>query len=104
MSDGLAIHWEPVWQQLIVDMSWLSQYRAGINGYGYYDFYKEVLPADPDQNPGREPSKPTRMLDGQIMIPILDSDPACVFWSNGSWDKETNTVILDVSNPGEHSS
>lgn len=88
--------WHPIWQQLFVSMDQLSLYRAGTDRYGYFSTYSEL------ESLGDTFPTPTRMLDGEIMIPIYDFNfvyPEHHKKWEGYWDAATNTLTLPVYNP-----
>ena len=95
LSGSTSIHWDPIWQQLFVEIDRLSQYRPGTASYGYFDSYQELL----DSNADHHFCAPVRIRGGNIIIPIVNPDTPDDGW-NGSWDKETNTITLPVFCPG----
>lgn len=87
--------WHPIWQQLFVSMDQLTLYRAGTDRFGYFSTYSKL------ESLGDTFSTPTRMLDGEIMIPIYVSAtyPEYHHHWEGYWDAATNTLTIPVYNP-----
>lgn len=103
MHGEVWMHWHPVWQQLFILTDTISMYRAGVPYHINSTIdYTEVT----DQNTAF--CTPTRMLDGEIMIPIYNFNlvyPEYHQQWDGYWNEKTNTITLPVYNPsGYHSS
>ncbi len=97
MHGDVRMRWHPVWQQLFVLSDMLGMYRAGVPYHiNSTTYYTEVT----DRNTSF--SVPTRMLDGEIMIPIYNFNlvyPEYHQQWDGYWDAATNTLTLPVYNP-----
>lgn len=97
MDDDLQFFWHPVWQQIFITTYFPGMYRAGSPYYMDTGDYAEVTESYYAFR------TPTRMLDGEIMIPVYDfsldyTDQNRTEW-DGTWDESTKTLTLKVDNP-----
>lgn len=98
MTKSMDLYWQPVWQQLFAEMELSNNYRAGVRSF--YIWWRNPKLTD-DFYTGHF-RHPTRMMNGQIMVPIYDysidysSVPRWVW--EADWDAATKTMTLIVDN------
>ena len=93
--------WNPIKQDFCdyLDIGYLWQVRAGVTNY--QAFNDEIFDNTDDLDISSFIA-PTRMLYGEIMVPVYDAEvlhedwPERHFCFNNGWDKNTNTMTLDL--------
>ena len=103
MGGKISMKWHPVWQQIFATMEMTANYRAGVQNYYVGWSFTEM---DDSSHSGWF-RYPTRMLDGEIMIPIYDFTfdyPELRFQWDGYWDEATRTMTLSVHEQNDHHS
>lgn len=103
MGGKISMSWHPVWQQIFVTMEMTANYRAGVQNYYVGWRFTEM---DDSSHSGWF-RYPTRMLDGEIMIPIYDFTfdySELRFQWDGYWDEAMQTMTLSVYEQNDHHS